>query len=120
MSNKLLNCLFLICNIVLIKNAKICPPFHKFIAERDKSTNCDDDIDTNKLDNIQTHFSQETSAFCANNSEETDDSMDEDFNKPSSEIIVHTSPGPSNQNSNRFGKLENLSELYYCYIYLKK
>jgi len=46
--------------------------------------------------------------------------MDEDFNKPSSEIIVHTSPGPSNQNSNRFGKLENLSELYYCYIYLKK
>ncbi|XP_029345990.1 uncharacterized protein LOC100573630 isoform X1 [Acyrthosiphon pisum] len=105
---------------LLIKNAKICPSFHKFLAECDKSTNCDDDIDINKLDNIQTHFSQETSASCANNSEETDDSMDEDFNKPSSEIIINTSPGSSNQNSNRFGKQENLSGLYYCYIYKKK
>ncbi|XP_029347949.1 uncharacterized protein LOC100570658 [Acyrthosiphon pisum] len=96
---------------LLIKNAKICPSFHKFIAECDKSTNCDDDIDINKLDNIQTHFSQETSASCANNSEETDDSMDEDFNKPSSEIIINTSPGSSNQNSNRFVKQENLHTL---------
>ncbi|XP_060873433.1 uncharacterized protein LOC132947207 [Metopolophium dirhodum] len=96
---------------LLIKNGKICPSFHKFIAERDKSTNCDDDTDTHKLDNIQTHFSPETSAFCANNSEDTDDLMNVDFNKPSSEIIVHTSPGPSNQNSNGFGKLENLNSL---------
>ncbi|KAL4089054.1 hypothetical protein QTP88_024132 [Uroleucon formosanum] len=92
----------------LLENGKICPSFHKFIAECDKSINCDDDTDIIKLDNIQTHFNQETSAFCANNSEETDDSMDEDFNKPSSEIIVHTSPGPSNQNSNQSGRLENL------------
>jgi len=40
--------------------------------------------------------------------------MDEDFNKPSSEIIVHASPGPSNQNSNQFGKPEDLGGLYYC------
>jgi len=117
MSNKLFYYLFFICNIVIIKNGKICPPFHKFIAECDKSTNCDDDTDINKLDNIQTHFSQETSAFCANNSDETDDSMDEDFNKPISEIIVHKSLGPSNQNSNRFGNQENVGGLYYCYIY---
>jgi len=71
----------------------------------------------NKLNNIQTHFNQETSAFSAKNSEETDDSMDEDVNTSSSGIIVHTDPGSSNQKSNRFGSLDNLGELYYCYIY---
>lgn len=116
----LINCYivyFFVCNVALLENGKICPSFHKFIAECDKSINCDDDTDIIKLDNIQTHFNQETSAFCANNSEETDDSMDEDFNKPSSEIIVHTSPGPSNQNSNQSGRLENLGGLYYYCIY---
>jgi len=108
--------IFFFCNIVLIENGKLCPSFHKFIAECDKSTNCDDDIDIQKLDNIQTHFNQETSAFCTNNSEESDDAMVVDLIEPSSEITVHSDPGPSNQDNNQFDGPENLGRLYYCYI----
>jgi len=104
-------------NIAIIENGQICPSFHKFIAERDKSTNCDDDIDMNILNNIQTHFNQETyPEFCANISDETDDSMDVDSNVPSSKILVPTEPGSSNENNNQFGRQENLGGLYYCYI----
>ncbi|XP_022166487.1 uncharacterized protein LOC111031018 [Myzus persicae] len=98
--------------ISLLENGQICPSFHRFVADRDKITNSDDDeIDINILNNIQTHFNQETSAFCSKNSEESDEAMDEDLNEPSSELIVHTDPGPSNQNNNQFGRLENLDSL---------
>jgi len=74
----------------------------------------------NILNNIETHFNQETcSAFHSNISEKTDDLMDVDSKTPSSKIILHTEQGSSNQNNNQFGRQENLGGLYYCYIYLK-
>ncbi|XP_027843468.2 uncharacterized protein LOC114124420 [Aphis gossypii] len=95
----------------LIENGKICPPYHKFIAECDESTNFDDDTDQNKLDNILTHFNQETSKFCANNSEEIDDSMEVDLCEPNSEIITPTDFGSSTHNNRVFGRQDNLNSL---------
>ncbi|XP_060834343.1 uncharacterized protein LOC132917566 isoform X2 [Rhopalosiphum padi] len=94
-----------------IKNGKICPSYHKFIAECDKSTNFDDDTDMNKLDYIVTHFNQETSQFCANNSEGIDDSMEVDLIESNSGIIASTDPESSNHNNKTFGRLDNLNSL---------
>ncbi|XP_026805004.1 uncharacterized protein LOC113548360 isoform X2 [Rhopalosiphum maidis] len=94
-----------------IKNGKICPSYHKFIAECDKSTNYNDDTDMNKLDYIVTHFNQETSQFCANNSEGIDDSMEVDLIESNSGIIASTDPESSNHINKTFGRLDNLNSL---------
>ncbi|XP_025207798.1 uncharacterized protein LOC112603457 [Melanaphis sacchari] len=95
----------------LIENGKICPSYHKFIAECDKSTNCDDDTNLNKLDNIVTHFDRETSKFCTNDSEESDDAMEVDLNESNAEIIAHTDLGSANHNNKAFCKPDNLNSL---------
>jgi len=63
----------------------------------------------NKLDYIVTHFNQETSQFCANNSEGIDDSMEVDLIESNSGIIASTDPESSNHNNKTFGRLDNLS-----------
>uniref|UniRef100_A0A2S2NN22 Condensin complex subunit 2 n=1 Tax=Schizaphis graminum TaxID=13262 RepID=A0A2S2NN22_SCHGA len=65
----------------------------------------------NKLDYIVTHFNQETSQFCANNSEGVDDLMEVDLSESNSGILTNTDPESSNHNNKTFGRLDNLNSL---------